>query len=256
MDEIQLQHYEADHIYPDISTAYLGTLEDVLLYPTYKAAPRGMTIREKVDYMFHIEQPTNEPIQTLDAERNVVIADYTAKEVALYDSGTNRVEDFAKASKFWEKIANPDGTINSAYGFLIWHNKSLANGTMTPWDWAKQSLINDKDTRQAILRFSLPEHSNLGTKDFPCTLFGNFLIRENRLNLTIAMRSNDLWLGLTYDLPWFCGLIDRMIADLKPTYPDLQKGMYTHIAHSAHIYERDIAKIEKALGYKTKLEIL
>ncbi len=244
--------YNEWHAYSNISSAYLGTLEDVLLNPEYKSAPRGMPIREKVDYMFHIDNPSNEPIVTLDPERNPVIADYTAKEVALYDSGTNRVEDFAKASKFWEKIANADGTINSAYGFLIWHNKSLGNGTMTPWDWAKQSLIQDKDTRQAILRFSLPEHSVIGTKDFPCTLFGNFLIRDNKLNLTVAMRSNDLWLGLTYDLPWFCGLIDRMLGELKETYPDLQKGRYTHIAHSAHIYERDIAKIEKALGYVVK----
>jgi len=47
-------------------------------------------------------------------------------------------------------------------------------------------------------------------------------------------------------------LIDRMVGELKETYPDLQRGTYTHIAHSAHIYERDIAKIEKALGYVTK----
>jgi len=242
-------YYTLDRTYSDISSAYLGTLEDVYLNPDYRTAPRGLPIQEKIDYMFHITNPTSDPIVTKDLERNVIIADYTAKEVALYDSGTNRVEDFEKASKFWRQIANADGTINSAYGFLIWCNKSLGNGTMTPWDWAKQSLISDKDTRQAILRFSLPEHSVFGVKDFPCTLFGNFLIRENKLHLTIVMRSNDLWLGLTYDLPWFVGLIDQMVDELKVTYPDLQKGSYTHVAHSAHIYDRDVTKIEKALGY-------
>lgn len=253
---MELKYYNESHVYPDVSSAYLGTLEDVYENPTYKSAPRGLPIREKLDYMFHIMNPTSEPIVTADFERNVTIAEYTAKEMALYDSGTNRVEEFAKASKFWEKIANPDGTINSAYGYLIWHNKSLNNGTMTPWSWAQRSLLADKDTRQAILRFSLPSHSVEGVKDFPCTLFGNFLIRDDKLNLTITMRSNDLWLGLTYDLPWFCGLLDTMLNDIKYMYPNVTKGTYTHIAHSAHIYERDLAKIEKALGHQIKLEIL
>lgn len=244
-----MKYYNDYHVYPDVSTAYLGTLEDVYLNPDYKTAPRGLPIREKVDYIFHVTNPTADPIVTADPERNLVIADYTAKEVELYNSCSNRVEDFAKASKFWEKIANEDGTINSAYGYLIWKNQSC-NG-MTPWNWAQKSLLADKDTRQAILRFSLPEHSQLGTKDFPCTLFGNFLIRDNKLNLTITMRSNDLWLGLSYDLPWFCSLIDRMLEDIKYVYPEVTKGTYTHLAHSSHIYERDLAKIEKALGICT-----
>ncbi|MGH7974953.1 MAG: thymidylate synthase [bacterium] len=245
---MKYKYYRENHVYETGSQAYLGTLEDVYLNPDYRSAPRGFPIREKVNYMFTVLNPTSDPIVTKDQERNPVIVEYTNKEVALYDSGTNRVEDFEKASTFWRKIANADGTINSAYGFLIWYNKSLNNGMMTPWEWAKQSLIQDKDTRQAILRFSLPEHSVIGTKDFPCTLFGNFMIRENKLNLTIVMRSNDLVLGLVYDLPWFAGLVDRMLNELQSTYPELTKGTYTHLAHSEHIYERDIEKVEKMLG--------
>lgn len=264
-------------IYKNIHEAYLETLRDVRDNPEYICAPRGQNIRECLDYTFRIENPIAEPIKTLDAERNKVIERYTAKEVELYNSGSNQVEDFSKASKFWEKIANPDGTINSAYGHLIWYNKSHGNpafeaglirkegGTVitnaynmtdseryrlmrTPWEWAKQSLIDDKDSRQALLRFSLPEHQWKGNKDQTCTLHGLFLIRDNKLNLSITMRSNDLWLGLSYDLPWFVSLIDRMVDELKPYYPELQKGHYTHTVHSLHIYERDLEKINKALG--------
>lgn len=246
-----MRYYRDDHAYETCSQAYLGTLEDVYLNPTYKSAPRGLPIREKIDYMFRVTNPTSEPITTADQERNKVIAEYTAKEFELYNSGTNRVEDFEKASKFWRNIANPDGTINSAYGFLIWKNPSC-NGELTPWEWAKQSLIKDKDSRQAFMRFSLPQHQYFGNKDQTCTMHANFLIREDQLHLTVVMRSNDLWLGLTYDLPWFCSLIDRMVEELLPTYPNLTKGTYTHLAHSSHIYERDLEKIEKALGLVTK----
>lgn len=203
--------------------------------------------------MFTIENPTAEPIKTSDEERNAVIAAYFEKEKELYDSCSNKVIDFEKASKFWAKLANPDGTINSAYGHLLWYKKSQGNPQfgkefVTPWEWAKESLIQDKDTRQAIAHFSLPEHHWFGNKDQVCTLHAKFTIRDEKLNLSVVMRSNDVVKGLVYDLPWFVSLMDRMIADLKPTYPDLQKGTYRHLAHSMHIYDRDVETVRRMLG--------
>ena len=242
-------------IYNTVSEAYLGSLKDVMENPEFRCAPRGQAILEKLDYSFKVLSPTSDPVETKDLERNETIKSYTAKEVDIYNSGTQLASEFAKASKFWNQIANADGTVNSAYGYLIWKNHSHGNPMFepapcmrTPWEWAKLSLMKDKDTRQAILRFSLPEHSFVGVKDFTCTLHGNFLIREDKLHLSIVMRSNDLMLGLVYDLPWFCSLIDKMVEELKPTYPNLEKGTYTHTVHSMHIYERDLEKIKKMLG--------
>lgn len=242
-------------IYKDVHEAYLGTLQDVLHNYDYQTAPRGLPIREKLDYSFKVLNPTSDPVCTLDVERNKTIAEYTKKEMDLYDSCSNKAEDFAKASKFWNTIANPDGTINSAYGYLIWGKKSHGNTSFspelfTPWEWAKQSLLNDKDTRQAILRFGLPEHAYPGVKDFTCTISGNFFIREDKLHLTIIMRSNDLVKGLVYDMSWFISLMDRMVDELKHKYPNLTKGCYTHFAHSSHIYEKDIDVIKKMIGEK------
>jgi thymidylate synthase len=214
-----------------------------------------MNIKEILNYQFTIVNPTSDSIKTCDKERNKTIAEYTKKEMILYDSGTNKVEDFAKASKFWNKIANPDKTVNSAYGHLIWVKRSLGNAKysqdqkrMTPWEWAKQCLIEDKDSRQAILRFSLPEHHWKGNKDFVCTLNGIFFIREDKLHFSIIMRSNDIVKGITYDLPWFCSLMDKMVHELKQYYPKLEKGQYTHLSHSMHAYERDEKTILKMLG--------
>lgn len=239
--------------YDSIHNAYLGALYDVLNHPDYITAPRGLPIREKVDYMFRVTDPVAEAVRTLDLERNKVIAEYTAKEIALYDSCSNLVEDFGKASKFWLTIANPDATINSAYGHLIWAKKSHGNPgyggeMMTPWEWAKQCLLADKDTRQAIMRFGLPEHAFKGVKDFTCTMHGNWLIRDDKLHFTITMRSNDLNKGLVYDMTWFVSLMDKMVLELKDKYPTLEKGSYTHIAHSSHIYEKDVPTIQKMLG--------
>lgn len=260
-------------VYNDASEAYLGTLADVYFNPDVKSSPRGQPVREKLDYSFRVLQPTNTPIVTRDSKRNETIRSYTAKEVELYDSCSNSAEDFGKASKFWLQLANPDGTVNSAYGHLIWAKKSHGSdfesetycvsppkfegdGSLhhvkpvrrTPWEWAKQSLIDDKDTRQAILRFSLPEHQWKGNKDQTCTMHGNFLIRNDQLHFSVVMRSNDLTLGLVYDMPWFMGLMDRMIEELKGTYPNLTKGHYTHTVHSLHIYEKNEEMVKKMLG--------
>lgn len=261
--------------YQTIHEAYLGTLADIYDNPDSTSAPRGQKVREKFNYQFTIVNPTMDPIVTLDQERNKVIADYSQKEFDLYESCTNKAEDFGKASKFWLKLANPDGTVNSAYGYLIWKNAShgcdfetrqevvhpstkpgegnvsrMVPVRRTPWEWAKLSLIDDKDTRQAILRFSLPEHQWKGNKDQTCTLHGIFMIRDNKLNLTINMRSNDLTLGLVYDLPWFISLIYKMRDELKDLYPDLEIGSYTHYVHNLHIYDRDEDRILKMLGRK------
>jgi len=318
-------------IYQTTHEAYLATLQDVYFNYEYKASPRGLPIREKTDYMFRVLNPASESIITKDLERNKVIADYTHKEMELYNSCSNRVEDFAKASKFWEKLQNPDGTINSAYGYLIWKNKShgkpewdmyqfkegdqvvvadgvwdewelahrhsigfgyLLKGTVikthknpgsdevyytiresgldgtfredqlvrefpeqqlqpkirTPWEYCVQALRADKDTRQAILRFSLPEHFWVGNKDMTCTLNGNFLIRDDKLHLSVVMRSGDMVKGAVYDWVWFCSLMDKMVEELRPNYPNLTKGHYTHMTHSLHIYEKDEKVVRKMLG--------
>jgi thymidylate synthase len=257
-------------IYETLSEAYLGTLEDIWFNPEYKCSPRGQAIREITNYSFKVLKPTSDSIVTKDLARNVVIADYTDKEKKLYDSGSNKVEDFAKASKFWNNIANPDKTITSAYGYLIYYNKSHGNPAFethnlsleefhrnprvndycmrTPYEWAKQALIADKDTRQALIRFSLPEHFWVGTRDLTCTLHMNFLIRDDKLNMSVVLRSNDLVKGLVYDASWFVSVQERMLADLKSTYPNLEIGEYYHMAHSLHAYERDEKVILGMLG--------
>jgi hypothetical protein len=256
-----------------LDDAYLTALSSVVNLPRFESSPRGMKVREIIDYSFTVIRPTSKPIETLDPERNAVIAEYSLKEMALYESRSNRVEDFEAASKFWGKLANPDGTINSAYGYLIFNKKSLgsphfeiphyepgrtnpSSALRTPWEWAKLSLVKDRDTRQAIMHFNLPEHLWVGNKDVTCTLSAQFFIRQEEngrllLILKVVMRSQDVWLGLTYDAPWFISLQEKMLLELKENYPTLQLGEYRHTANSLHIYDRHIDVAKKALGYST-----
>lgn len=250
------------------SQAYLACLDHVLNHPDCESAPRGQPILECFDAQFEIITPSAEPIETKDSERNEVIKRYYAKELALYNSYTNSVERFAEASKFWRKIANPDGTVNSAYGHLLWRKRSCGNPTFenhtitqrghdpfpdkelmrTPWEWAMMCLLRDRDTRQAIVRFSLPDHQWDGNKDQTCTMHGKFTIRHDKLSLSIVMRSCDLVKGLVYDLPWFCSLLPRMQKSLYDASCDVELGTFRYMAHSLHIYKKDLEKVKGMLG--------
>lgn len=240
-------------VFDSPNQAYRSTLIRLLDEPDFVTSPRGMETREILNYSFVVNSPSPDPIVTAFEERNKTIARYTAAEMELYISGARMVDDFAKAAAFWRDIANPDGTINSAYGYLIFVDATCGNAEFeqawrTPWEWALYSLIQDQDSRQAYVRFSLPEHQWMGNKDQVCTMHGQFVIRENMLFLTIVMRSNDVVKGLVYDMPFFCYLMHRMVCELQSTYHDLKVGAYTHYAHSMHLYGRDKEVAERMCG--------
>lgn len=260
------------HTYPNISMAYMHVLRYVFSLPSYSTAPRNQWTREALNHVFTVRDPKDMPLETCDGDRDRVMNDYALRELELYRRGSNKVEDFGKLSKFWNGLANPDGTINSAYGHLIWQEKShgfptferrpndsLSAQMRTPWEWALTSLIMDRDSRQAFVRFSLPRHQWVGNKDQVCTMHMQFMIRQNALHSTVVMRSNDVVKGLAYDIRFFASLHENMIEHLRqgvkhPTtgehmcIQNLEPGSYTHIAHSMHMYEDDKEVVAKMLG--------
>lgn len=224
---------------------------DVTMGHIQQVSPRTMPTLETLNFVGIVHNPSHECIRTLDPVRNEKIAKYTKAEFDLYERGENRAEEFARHAPFWREIANPDGTVNSAYGRLIYVD-ATCGGTrypqLTPWEWAYESLKADKDSRQAFVRFSRPDHQWRGNRDQVCTMHGQFLIRDDYLNFTIVMRSNDVVKGMVYDVPWFNWLMYKMRDQLEPIYPGLKIGMYTHIVHSLHVYERDLPLVFSMIG--------
>jgi thymidylate synthase len=216
--------------------------------PEYETAPRGQKIKEITDAILINEDPTSNLF--LNEKRDVPLK-YLAGELLWYFSGRNDLEFISKFSSFWGKIANKDGTCNSAYGHLLFSKKD-SKGGKSQFQWAYDSLVKDKDSRQAIMHFNRPEHQYDDVKDFVCTLIGNFQIRNNKLNFTVDMRSNDIFFGLTFDYPFFTMLQQQMFKHLKKVYPELEMGTYTHIAHSLHVYEKDFKQIEDMMNHKFK----
>ena len=226
---------------------YAKAMEQVYCHPDYETAPRGQKIKECLNVVMQVNNPLSNLFKCSKDKSLTLPTRYTKKEICLYLNGTNKLSDFCKASSFWDKIKNPDGeTVNSAYGNLIF-NPSLADGR-SQFDWAFDCLKNDKDSRQAFMRFNNISHQYEGVKDLPCTFVEIFHIRDNKLHATIEMRSNDIVKGLAHDVPSFTLFQYLMYLRLKEAYPELELGTYTHISHSLHIYEEDFELIKKRLN--------
>lgn len=214
------------------SEVYKSALKALLESPDYITQPRGHKIHEIMDAALLIQDPTQNIFT--NSYRGIPMK-YLKKEISLYLAGRRDAEGFVQASKFWDSIKTQDNLINSAYGYLIF--KAPISDGRSQFDWVVDSLIKDKDSRQAIMFFNRPEFQYEGNKDFVCTFNMVFHIRENQLFAITSMRSQDIRRGTQFDVPFFTLVQYLVYLKLKPYYPELTLGSYTHRCSSLHIYE-------------------
>lgn len=221
----------------DINDAYRNVCKDLL--EKGELVKGGNTTRgdyyELINYMFSIKDISNEYVSL--ETRNTSYS-YLIGELLWYWQGRNDLKFIRHFSKFWDKISDDGETSNSAYGYIL-KKKHGFDQIETIIDL----LDKDPTSRRAIINFNVPNKNVSSTKDEICTICLNFRIKNNKLNCTCVMRSNDVIFGLTYDLSYFI-LLQKYIADrLNVGY-----GSYTHIAFSMHVYERDF-NLVKSIAY-------
>jgi thymidylate synthase len=111
-------------------------------------------------------------------------------------------------------------------------------------------LKADPDTRQAIVIINQPSIHKLPTKDYPCTLSFQFLLRNNKLDMIATMRSQDAWLGLIYDTGEF-----QWFQEILAGWLGVDVSRYIHIDGSLHLYERDWAKAKEVIDNDSNFSI-
>lgn len=233
-----MKYYHQTHI----SEAFRQVLRDLWIFPDFVTSPRGMEVREIRDCSLEIDKPM---INLYTNKHRGSPKKYIAAELLWYFSGTNNPTYIENYASLWKGIHNPDGTINSAYGNLLFEDKNEHG--ITQYQWVIESLKKDKDSRQAFMHFNKPKHQWFGNRDQVCTLQSLFHIRDNKLYMTLTMRSNDVIYGFMTDWAFFSILHYHVFLDMKKYYPELEMGSYTHISHSMHLYERHYELVSKMI---------
>ena len=159
-------------------------------------------------------------------ERNWKL-DYAEAEWQWYLSGDPSIEKlgeiYGKIPAIWERMADSDNKVRSNYGWQWKRNDQL--------DYVIGKLRTHKETRHAAISIYDAKEWQSYTKDTPCTYAVQFTIINDKLNMSVYMRSNDIWYGFCNDQYQFSSL-QKMIAERL----SIDVGWYYHHAHNMHIY--------------------
>ena len=183
---------------------------------------------------FYIENPLDHEIENKERKWNPV---YAEAEWQWYLSGDRNIaklgELYGKVPEIWKRMADVNDNVNSNYGWQWKRNDQI--------DYVIDLLRNEPDTRQATITvLDMKEHDTF-TFDTPCTYAVQFTILDNKLNMSVVMRSNDLWFGFCNDQYQFSKLQHYVwnricFGKLK----GLEIGTYFHFAHNLHLYNDKI----------------
>ena len=154
--------------------------------------------------------------------------DYAEAEWQWYLSGDRSTaklgEIYGKIPKIWQDMSDSNGNVNSNYGYQWERAYQL--------DKVVAQLKDNPETRQAAISIYDGKEINKYRHDTPCTYAVQFTVLDNKLNMCVVMRSNDLWFGFCNDQYQFSKL-QEMVS--KRTEYDI--GTYYHFAHNLHLYD-------------------
>lgn len=226
--------------FENFTDAYYGIINDVINKPDHISSPRNMLIKEKIGYQFCIKNPLDRLLYVPERESSI---SYAIAELIYYVSANNSTSWISNYSSFWGLISDDGMTANSAYGARIFvpHDRiaSDIDPFWTQWNYVINELKSDPDSRRAVIHIRSPKDSILAQKDVPCTLTLQFLLRDDKVKLVTNMRSSDVILGITYDIPAFTFFQEMLAVRLSQ---ELQRpigvGDYIHVSNSLHVYSR------------------
>lgn len=189
----------------------------------------GRTSNNQTKYIknihFTILNPQDRNINTEWRKWNL---DYAEFEWQWYLSGNRNADDIAKRAKIWANMQDINGNVNSNYG---WQWKR--GNEISQFDYVIQELRNNPDSRRAAISIYDGKETEEYKLDTPCTMSITFYIENNKLNMNVHMRSNDLVYGFCNDQYCFSKLQEMISNELN-----LEIGIYHHSVVDMHIYPR------------------
>lgn len=162
-------------------------------------------------------------------------------EVIWMITGKKELDWIRQFTKVWDDFAEEDGTMATAYGYRWRHH------------FGRDQLIDliehlrdEPSSRQGVVVMWDPADDGLRApkkKNVPCPFCWTANIIDNKLNLHLIIRSNDMILGNPHDTAGFALLQAILAQELG-----VGVGKLTVSISHAHIYENQYEQTEELLN--------
>lgn len=189
--------------------------------------------KELIHASFQISDPRQ---RWITARTPAISPAFAIAEIFWILNGDNHAEFM----NFWNpslpKFAGNGNTYHGAYGYRIKKQFGLDQ-----LEAAYQALTNNPETRQVVIQIWDPRTDFPNSKgepaaaDIPCNICSMPKIRNNKLEWLQVMRSNDVFLGMPYNIIQFTTLQEILAGWLK-----LELGTYYQISDSLHAYSHNL----------------
>ena len=157
--------------------------------------------------------------------------EYADAEWKWYLTGNKSIdklgEIYGSIPPIWENMTDLNRCVNSNYGYQWKRNHQL--------DYIVAKLKDNPNTRHAAITIYDGKEHQKYRKDTPCTYAVQFTIFKNVLNMSVMMRSNDIWFGFCNDQYCF-SMLQKSVADRL----SINVGSYIHFALNFHIYNNKL----------------
>lgn len=152
-----------------------------------------------------------------------------------------RAVDFSDDGEVWGGGYGP--RLREYTGINRHNNKVLID----PLIKCVNRLHDNHDTRQAVINIwdNAKEHTEENSKDYCCNVALNFWIRDNKLNMTVFQRSQDIiWGSMVNYVEW------TILQELLSSILEVDIGEYNHLVTNLHFYDGMHKRAESVLfGY-------
>ncbi|WP_066071645.1 thymidylate synthase [Neobacillus soli] len=162
---------------------------------------------------------------------------FALTEYSWLISGSNKLEPLNYFIKNYNVFSDDGKTLYGAYGYRL---KKLDGEDQIRK--AIKVLKNDKTTRRVVLTMWRRKDLGYDSKDIPCNVSIMLKIRNDHLDMTVINRSNDIYLGVPYNVLVFY-LLQCYIANQI----NCKIGHQRHFTDSLHLYSRHFEKVNSIL---------
>lgn len=213
------------------SIAWLGLLNDVLSRGV-EVAPRGKLTLEIPQHTIEVDMAY--PVVCVPERK--LSYQFMAAEAFWILTGDDSVAGIASFNSNISEFSDDGVRFFGAYGPKV----------VDQIPFVVSKLLSDVSTRQAVI--SIWREKPPVTKDVPCTVAIAFNARGGWLNAHVFMRSNDVWLGMPYDVFNFSMIAHLVCAKYNEAQSNpraLKPGRLYLTAASSHMYEPNWAESKR-----------